>query len=158
MQALIFLPATFAECKGSISISEYDALYSLFNSTAGWNWVWESGYGQPWVFETNEIESNYLSQPCTQPWQGLICGGLTADSSCYIQQINLNDFNLEGQLPSQLEDLKQLEVLALGSNKLFGSLPESIGQLQYLESLDLDTNILTGTIPASYSKLTVCLR
>ncbi len=48
--------------------------------------------------------------------------GISA-SACSIESIHLHDFNLNGSIPCEIEDLTALNILSMESNKLTGSLP-----------------------------------
>ncbi|XP_048129422.1 probable LRR receptor-like serine/threonine-protein kinase At3g47570 [Rhodamnia argentea] len=61
---------------------------------------------------------------------------------------------LYGEIPRQIENLVNLEVLSLSSNKFSGVLPSNLGNLQYLSGLQLSDNNLGGTIPSSLGNLT----
>lgn len=57
--------------------------------------------------------------------------------------LNLSTNALEGAMPSQVGQLKNLKVLNLSNNKFTG-VPAEIGQLKNLEILNLSNNQLTG--------------
>nr|XP_048320959.1 probable LRR receptor-like serine/threonine-protein kinase At1g53440 isoform X2 [Ziziphus jujuba var. spinosa] len=54
---------------------------------------------------------------------------------------------LEGPLPKELGNLKNLERLLLDQNQLEGSIPKELGNLTNLERLSVSENRLSGTIP-----------
>ena len=80
---------TSQSCLGNISLSEYDALQSLYNSTNGADWFWHAyiTVDSIWHFTGD------LSAPCTVPWQGLVCAPVPASQSCSIEQLNLGATN-----------------------------------------------------------------
>ena len=51
---------------------------------------------------------------------------------------------LTGEIPRDIGNLTELQVLSLGQNKLNGSIPESTGRLKKLWFLDLETATLSG--------------
>ena len=61
--------------------------------------------------------------------------------------LNLQSHGLTGEIPPEIGDLINLEILRLGSNELTGSIPPEIGNLTNLTQLFLNSNQLTGTIP-----------
>ena len=61
--------------------------------------------------------------------------------------LNLQSHGLTGEIPPEIGDLINLEILRLGNNELTGSIPPEIGNLTNLTQLFLNSNQLTGTIP-----------
>ncbi|KAJ3115009.1 hypothetical protein HDU96_001360 [Phlyctochytrium bullatum] len=60
---------------------------------------------------------------------------------------------LSGEIPSWLgEELPELEVINLESNRLTGQLPASLGNLRNLTTLNLAKNDLSGDIPSSFTR------
>lgn len=121
-------------CTGVVQIplSECQALETLYNSTAGPQWTDKSG----WLVTTT---------PCS--WYGVTC------QSGHVTELDLQDNNLNGSLPSQLADLTSLERLLLLRNDLAGSIPTSLGSFGQLQELDLSENDLTGGIPSQLGSL-----
>lgn len=68
--------------------------------------------------------------------------------SCYLIVLQLCYNQLTGSIPTQLDSLKKLNVLALESNLLTGAIPANLGNLVSLMRLDLSFNKLFGSIPA----------
>lgn len=60
-----------------------------------------------------------------------------------LKELNLSRNNLEGALPSQIAQLKNLEKLDVSDNKMTG-IPAEIGQLEKLEELNYANNEITG--------------
>ncbi|XP_042490689.1 MDIS1-interacting receptor like kinase 2-like [Macadamia integrifolia] len=56
-------------------------------------------------------------------------------------------------MPTQMLNLKKLQGLRLGGNKLSGSIPTQIGNLTNLNHLDLSYNEFTGSIPIEIGDL-----
>jgi len=126
---------------------ERDALIALYNSTGGPNW-------------TNK--TNWLGAPGTEgtwygvglratcpPWQGKfpIC-------SFNVSGIGLENNNLNGSIPTQLQSLGNMISLNLAYNHLMGPIPVQLGSLPSLLVLGLSHNQLTGEVPASFINLT----
>jgi Leucine-rich repeat (LRR) protein len=137
-------------CKGSLTQHEYDALKDLYNSTAGWNWAWEpiQPSSTHWSFN-----SNNLSAPCTDGWQGLVCidaDNVPHNGQCAVSNILLGQRNLTGRLTSSLGNLTILAVLTLTGNSISGTLPSELGACTSLLSLYLNLCQLSGTIPSEY--------
>ena len=61
--------------------------------------------------------------------------------------LNLQSHGLTGEIPPEIGNLINLEILRLGNNELTGSIPPEIGNLTNLTQLFLNSNQLTGTIP-----------
>ena len=61
--------------------------------------------------------------------------------------LNLQSHGLTGEIPPEIGDLINLEILRLGRNELTGSIPPEIGNLTNLTQLFLNSNQLRGTIP-----------
>jgi len=68
--------------------------------------------------------------------------------------LNLQSHGLTGEIPPEIGDLINLEILRLGRNELTGSIPPEIGNLTNLTELRLDYNQLTGSIPSEIGNLT----
>jgi DNA-binding SARP family transcriptional activator/Leucine-rich repeat (LRR) protein len=121
---------------GEITIpqTEYQALVTLYNETAGSGWKEAGG----WLSD---------STPCT--WFGVTC------SRGSVVELNLPDNNLSGNIPPQIGQLTSLHALNLEFNQLRGSIPPELGGLSDLESLSLVGNSqLSGMIPPELGHLT----
>ena len=68
--------------------------------------------------------------------------------------LNLQSHGLTGEIPPEIGDLINLEILRLGRNELTGSIPPEIGNLTNLTQLFLNSNQLRGTIPPEIWNLT----
>ena len=110
------------------------ALETLYNATGGDNW-------------TNN--TNWMTSGALSTWYGV-----TTDSQGRITELNLTRNQLKGELPPELANLTNLEVLAIGRNQLTGKIPAWLGKLTDLTILDLDRNQLTGEIPEELGSLT----
>ncbi|CAL0299092.1 unnamed protein product [Lupinus luteus] len=65
-----------------------------------------------------------------------------------LKLIDFGDNNIEGTIPTWVgENLHQMIVLRLRSNKFQGSIPESLCNLSHVQVLDLSNNNITGNIP-----------
>nr|GEV37894.1 leucine-rich repeat protein [Tanacetum cinerariifolium] len=64
--------------------------------------------------------------------------------------LNLNENHFTGELPQELENLRELNILDLGDNAFSGNIPEWIGEnLTKLKVFRLHKNNFTGSIPRS---------
>ncbi len=119
-----------------IPISEHDALVALYISTNGADWDDNGG----WL--------GAAGTECS--WYGITCGA----SDTTVTAINLASNNLQGPLPSIVDQLPALEFLNLTGNNLSGQLPTSLGSLGSLQELWLGYGgSLTGTIPSELGNL-----
>ena len=113
--------------------AERAALVAIYDATGGDNW-------------TNN--DNWKSQEPVGTWYGVtVANGA-------VTELNLEDNNLTGRLPSEIGDLTSLELLDLFDNDLTGSIPAETGKLTRLEGLWLENNSLTGEIPTEIGNLT----
>ncbi|CAL5039481.1 unnamed protein product [Urochloa decumbens] len=64
-----------------------------------------------------------------------------------------NCSELQGSLPQEIGNLKNLIVFNAESNSLSGEIPSTIGECQVLQYLFLQNNTLNGSIPSSLSQM-----
>ena len=112
---------------------ERNVLVTFYNSTNGEDWT---------------INTNWLSGAPLGEWYGV-----SADASGHVTALELNDNNLQGALPPELSQLRNLTGLVLRFNRLTGTIPPEFGQLEHLTRLELLSNRLTGTIPPELGQL-----
>ena len=110
-----------------------EALTAFYHAMGGDNWTNNNGW---------------LSQGALRHWHGV-----STDADGRVVMLSLLDSNLAGTLPSDLEKLERLEVLALDRNSLSGRLPTELGNLRNLTRLALNRNQLTGSIPSQLGNL-----
>ncbi|WOK97273.1 hypothetical protein Cni_G05981 [Canna indica] len=67
--------------------------------------------------------------------------------------VGLDANSLSGSIPSEIEDLANLNSLNLSSNLLSGPIPPEIGRLTNLSYLGLSSNLLSGSIPPEIGDL-----
>lgn len=112
---------TTAACN-SFPPSELDALKSLYESTLGINWEWQPlTTGNKWSFVSDTVN------PCSDDWQGISCVYTTSSGTkrdCFVEKLNLDNYNLVGSIPGSLAQLSMLTSLDLSSN------PHSVCSLQ----------------------------
>ncbi|KAK1548988.1 hypothetical protein Q3G72_008920 [Acer saccharum] len=66
-----------------------------------------------------------------------------------LQVFNLEGNRLQGSIPSEICNLRNLGDLYLSDNKFFGSIPACLGDITSVRVLHLNSNNLTSTIPSS---------
>lgn len=113
--------------------AERNALMAFYNATGGENWTNNTNWGSDKPFGE---------------WYGI-----TTNQIGLVEDINLDNNNLTGNIPESIGDLKQLVSIHLSSNELTGELPESIGNLTNLRLLFIYDNNLSGCIPKSFCNL-----
>ncbi len=134
--------------EGYFPRNEWNSLYDLYNSTDGWNWIWQDYYGAlEWNF------SNVSVNPCSPIWQGLDCTYNNITNEYSIIGISLSFYNLVGMIPDSLNEFTNLGTLDLSENSLHGTIPESMYNLSYLTTLKLNNNMLNGTLSESFYRL-----
>ena len=140
-------------CGESISpctSQDYNALVALYNSTNGDSWTFNGTNTNP-----NSSSSGWLNDCDICNWYGIQC---TSNGRVnFIDLDGLNDFdsnnhsdignNLEGNIPSEIGSLAELQLLVLNKNNVGGVIPNSIGRLQKLTSLIIRDNNLDGPLP-----------
>ncbi len=89
-----------------------------------------------------------LGRPITQ-WEGVIVDRRNGR----LHVLELPQRRLTGQIPPELGQLVNLEMLTLLENELTGEVPGELGQLKNLVGLFLSDNPLTGSIPAELGGL-----
>lgn len=164
-----------AVCTASLNFAEYSALYAFYNATNGADWRYNSSLPTTthWHFPVD------LDVPCSDQWQGLTCGEYfvgdvdslrktmeseyfsighdhlhtEAEAMCTVIQLELQVFHLHGQLPPELVNLTNLEVLELSGNLVTGSLPTELTMMSSLRRLSVGYNYISGSIPSEVGKM-----
>lgn len=141
------------EINVTIEASEYpelqmEALRKLYESTDGDHW---------------HRNDNWLSDKPIHEWYGITGVSFYLDNSSKfksleIMSIDLDGNNLNGELPAEIEELKDLVYLNLPNNNLQGKIPSSIGNMPKLTKLELQNNQLEDTFPIFLFKNTPKLR
>ena len=109
------------------------ALVALYNATGGANW-------------TNN--TNWLSNEALSEWRGV-----TANADGRVTALRLVENALSGEIPAELGNLTNLQVLSFSINTLSGEIPAELGRLTNLQILSLSANGLSGKIPAELGDL-----
>jgi hypothetical protein len=88
----------------NIPSHERQALYDLYVSTDGDDWIYLDGDQGHWNFTDPDVN------PCSSsdPWQGLNCTVISSDTNSYyyISEIKLSYYNLIGTIPEYREFLR----------------------------------------------------
>ncbi|KAJ0629601.1 putative non-specific serine/threonine protein kinase [Helianthus annuus] len=88
------------------------------------------------------------SDPCSGSWEGITC------SNGRVTKITLSSMQLIGELPGDIDQFTELQILDLSYNKdLTGSLSLNIGNLKKLKNLILVGCSFNGPIPATIGNL-----
>jgi Leucine-rich repeat (LRR) protein len=174
--------STEVSCQGPVSLQTYLALYALYNSTNGENWLFVpvidtddddvrtddansvesatfSGNGSKWDFANVSSPLEGAQRPCRDGWYGLVCRNRTSTDSediCIITSLLLEHQNLEGPIPNAVANLTDLEVLSFDNNVLTHTVPSILGSLVALQRLLLGFNHLDGDIPSELGRLSNC--
>ncbi|PIN23959.1 Non-specific serine/threonine protein kinase [Handroanthus impetiginosus] len=101
------------------------ALTSMFDQLKGWS-------GEPCL-------------PEDFVWQWLSCRRTNPPR---VSSINLSGYGLNGNL-SDFSQMQALEDIDLSNNRLSGQIPDFLGQLPILKKLNLSYNDFSGTLPSS---------
>lgn len=121
------------------------ALEALHATTDGNNW---------------KNKDNWLNYSVSiGTWHGVTLSSspvITENSIDYyrVTSVNLQNNSLNGTLPPEIGNLKDLATLNLSINRLSGNLPEQLTTLAKLEKLDLSSNSFSGNMPTGLYLLT----
>ena len=118
---------------GNTAATDRAALVALYNATSGPNWT---------------INTNWLTTAALSEWYGV-----TTDVDGRVTHVYLAQNELNGELPVELGDLTNLQILYLSQNMLSGAIPAALGDLTSLQQLDISQNGLSGEIPAALGDL-----
>ncbi|MGE5343458.1 MAG: hypothetical protein ACM3SY_18470 [Candidatus Omnitrophota bacterium] len=126
----------------AIPNEERAALMALYNSTGGDRWIKNEGWKTP------PLHKDGFSMPGTEEkWHGI------AVERDHVTGIYLDENNLSGNLPSELDNLSEVTDLYLYGNELGGGIPPEWGNLSKLVNLFLHRNHLNETIPKELGNL-----
>ena len=129
LAAMVFVPSV-AQAQTD---AERAALVAIYDATDGDNWA---------------DTTNWKSQEPVGTWHGVtVRDGV-------VTELDLDNNNLTGMLPSEIGDLTNLIDLYLDDNSLSGAIPSEIGNLTSLVELSLGGNF-TGAIPTEIGNLTI---
>ena len=133
LASLVVLSGDNAVAQGGVA-GDRLALVALYNATDGANW-------------TNN--TNWLTNEAISEWHGVV-----TDGEGRVKRLLLGHNELSGEIPVELGNLTNLQVLRLNYGTLSGSIPVELGDLTNLQWLDLGINWLSGEIPVELGSLT----
>ncbi len=113
--------------------SDKEILVALYNATGGPGWSRKGGW---------------LTDESIGDWDGV-----TTDRNGRVTRLWLSSNQLSGEMPAELGNLANLQVLDLSFNQLSGEIPPELGNLASLEDLHLARNQLSGEIPPDLGRL-----
>ncbi|MCB9503767.1 MAG: T9SS type A sorting domain-containing protein [Deferribacteres bacterium] len=119
--------------KSQVLAEDSLALVSFYNSTNGSKW---------------SNNTNWLSDQPVEKWYGVGTEGNR------VTTLDLHDNNLQGQIPGDLFNLRNIRELWLQSNNLTGRIPDEIKNVIYLERFSVAYNNLEGGINSPFETLT----
>ncbi|XP_016454974.2 uncharacterized protein LOC107779138 isoform X1 [Nicotiana tabacum] len=67
--------------------------------------------------------------------------------------LSVSHNQISGHIPSNICQLRELQVLSISFNKIIGEIPKNIGCLAKLEEIYIGDNPISGTIPASLGNI-----
>ncbi len=117
----------------TISQVECEALESFYETLSEDGWM---------------NKTNWRFSPDVNTWYGVTVEGGT------VTELNLQNNNLKGIIPSIISNLPNLEVLNLSGNQLKGAIPSEIFNLTNLTTLYLYENSFEGSISENIGNLT----
>ena len=122
------------DCSTVTDVPQIDceALVDFYDSTNGADWF---------------IKSNWLQSTTVSNWFGI-----TVENG-RVTELRLPGNQLNGNIPSTLSNLSDLEFVFLTGNQLTGDIPAALGNLSELTYLNLNINQLTGNIPSTLGNL-----
>ena len=134
------------------------ALVALYNATGGANWTNNTNWlsNEP-LSEWHRVETDEDGRVTALR---LVANGLSGEipaeleNLTNLQVLSLSTNTLSGEIPAELGNLTNLQILSLSANELSGKIPAELGNLTNLEGLDLLQNTLSGEIPAELGNLT----
>ena len=112
---------------------ELEALTELYVHTGGSNW---------------NVNTNWLTNTPVGTWYGV-----DIDVGGNVVELDLARNNLNGTIPPELGNMKELSVLRLNKNQLSGPIPPEIEKLERLWNLNLGNNQLSGHISTEIREL-----
>lgn len=137
-----------------ISPQEKQALEDLYTSTNGDKWNTSWNLDQPidtWEGITLKNDKVIAISLLFNNMEGEIPTSI--NQLIHLEKLELSFNKIEGNLPNEIGELSKLKVLAFNGNNLIGEIPSSIGNLSTLTQLHLSSNQITGEIPSSVTQL-----
>lgn len=131
---------TTAQCH----IDDWTGLKALYESTNGDNWDdWEG-----WDI----LIANQISPPANCNLEEL--AGIRLDDDGRVRSLSLGRNRLNGTIPKEIGNIKNLSFIDLAGNNLTGNIPAAFGNLTSLTEVFLNACDFTGNLPAEIGNLT----
>ncbi|WP_192350838.1 PKD domain-containing protein [Algoriphagus sp. Y33] len=121
----------------AVSLAEFNALKAIYNSSGGSGWTNKTGW------------TTAGSPPDVSGWYGI-----TVDGAGHVVELNLQNNNLVGTLPTAISGLTYLNSLNVDGNHLTGAIPATLGSMTGLSQLLLSNNEFSGAIPTQLGSIT----
>jgi len=123
----------------------------FYYATNGESWLQCSTAGSDLCGSVFPFESKrrFLSDFSECDWSGIKCN----TDNC-VTEIEFEENNLIGTIPTEIGLLKDLAVLGMEKGGLTSTIPTEIGELTNLLFIDLDYNELSGSFPTQLYSLT----
>jgi len=143
----------------------------LYTSMGGVNWIFCGGAENSSTCQYPCWADGCISSRCqatndSSSYDGICTGKTFLDSShecdwygvnCTenqnVQSLYFIQNNLDGNLPSEIKELRSLQGLDLQANNLKGAIPTTIGTLSNLDVLYLNNNGFSGSVPTELFRL-----
>ena len=142
--------------QGSVD-TDREALEAFYDSTNGEEWDDSGIWGSPnpladWPGVTVGEDGRVIELDL---WAKGLTGEIPPELGdlSNLEVLELSENGLTGEIPSELGDLSYLVHLSLWGNQLMGEIPPELGNLSNLDVLDLSDNQLTGEIPLELGDL-----
>jgi hypothetical protein len=126
-------------CPNDTNLAQRYSLAVLWYNSGGESWLQCKNNTATGACDDNEP---FLSSGHECQWMGVGC-----DLNLSVTALHLDERNVTGTLPSELESLVYLQEIDMDSNSISGTLPSWLGEFEFLEIIDMDTNNLSGSIP-----------
>ena len=107
--------------------SDREILVEFYHATGGPNW---------------EDNTNWLSAAPIGQWHGV-----STDPNGRVVEVVLAENRLSGDIPPELSNLANLQVMHITNNELSGEIPSELGRLRDMWFLSLGGNTLSGCVP-----------
>eukprot|EP01040_Poterioochromonas_malhamensis_P017779 gene17779-20544_t len=91
--------------------------------------------------------SDYIHQnPCVEPWDFLQIISNDTWDHCYLEELQIRDFHVQGTLPQDIENLMHLKTFLISGTFISGNLPR-FRNMPALKVILLSHSLFSGSIP-----------